>query len=383
METFLIWGTCPLLTDLLRQQVRLCRASGLLPFLTTSDRMNRRRMSTPGISRVKGGLVSVHWRRATPFLVSGGCIGLLLLLFWGRVPDVISAIGMATPEMLAVAGGCYLLSIWVMSARLYVMFRAVGIRDAFFRFFLLTLIGLFFGSFLPTTVGGDVMKASYAAGRTNRLGDAIVATLGDRAVGFISVLLVGSIAVAFHPTLLPSAPVQWLPVAALLGLIVLMTVFHSERFVQWTLCSLEQLPIICRPELMQLARATLGVLRAPMLLSLGLALGLVSVMLSSLTLLAAARSLGIDSDLIVLLLLLPVMVLASLLPSINGVGVREVTFVFVLRGTMPEEKALALSLLFYGLGMACAAIGGLVFLLRRPLGLELSRTISSKMLGGD
>jgi hypothetical protein len=63
---------------------------------------------------------------------------------------------------------------------------------------------------------------------------------------------------------------------------------------------------------------------------------------------------------------------------VNGIGVREAGFVVVLRGIVPEEQALALGIMFYVVGMACSAIGGLVFLARKPLGLGLSPSLTAR-----
>ncbi len=320
-------------------------------------------------------------RRVVPFLVSAGCVGLLLLLFWSRIPDVVRALGAADPTILVLAGGAYLLSIWALSARLSVIFRAFGIREALFRFFLFTIVGVFFNSFLPTAFGGDVVKASYAAGRTNRFGEAILATLVDRAIGLIGVLLVGSLGLSFYPAIQVATPVRWLPMVALLVLAVLMVACRVEHWVRWVLGWLERVPVIKRPELMGPIRATLDLLGAPPVLALAIGLTLASVTLSSLSLMAAARALGVNSSFTTFLLLMPVFTLASMLPSINSIGVREATFVIILRGMVPEEKALALSLVFYGLGMACGGIGGVVFVLRKQLKLDLNSAVTSRLMG--
>ena len=85
-----------------------------------------------------------------------------------------------------------------------------------------------------------------------------------------------------------------------------------------------------------------------------------------------ARSLQIDIGLVQLCLVVPgVAVITSLPISINGVGIREGSFVLALGffGISPE-KAFALSLLTYTGSIYVSMVGGGIFLFQRLLGRE-------------
>lgn len=311
-------------------------------------------------------------RRAAPFAVSVACLGLLLWLFGGRLPAVWQAVRAVNPWALVLAGLAYLLALYVLSARIGLVCRFFGIHQPTYRFFLYTLVGFFFNNFLPTSMGGDLLKSGYMAGRSGRLAEALLATFIDRVIGAAGIILAGSLGIFFFPSLGAGAGVLWLPAAIAASLVAVVLTLRVERWVARALGWLQRAPLAERLRLPVLARAMVDLARAPGALTLALLLTLASVVVSALALWITARALGIETGLLTFLLLVPVMTVASMLPSINGVGVREATFVVVLRGLVPEEEALALAIVFYGLTLGCSLLGGVTFLLRRPLGLTLS-----------
>src|SRR3954471_8233390 len=114
-------------------------------------------------------------RRLLPLAMSLTCVGLLLAMFWGRLPTVLQTVAGASVPLIGVAAVFYLLSLYVLAIRMRYVFRVFEIDQSSNRYFLYTLIGLFFSNFLPTAMGGDLLKASYAAGYTNRLAEAFTA----------------------------------------------------------------------------------------------------------------------------------------------------------------------------------------------------------------
>ena len=79
-----------------------------------------------------------------------------------------------------------------------------------------------------------------------------------------------------------------------------------------------------------------------------------------------------------LLLLCPVLFLVTLVPiSLNGVGLREATFVVVLASVgVAREDAFVLGLAFFAVGVVTALLGGLV-LIRRSLARRGSEVVTT------
>lgn len=99
---------------------------------------------------------------------------------WGEIVANLRAIA---PWRMAVAAGLIIVSRFAVSARWYVLLRSGGIRTTFGQALRITFAGLFASNFLPTTVGGDVVRL----GSGVRLGFDSAITLSslvvDRLVG--------------------------------------------------------------------------------------------------------------------------------------------------------------------------------------------------------
>ena len=92
-----------------------------------------------------------------------------------------------------------------------------------------------------------------------------------------------------------------------------------------------------------------------------LSLGLQVVSVFSIYLLVLC--IGGDIPLFRLFFIIPLVWAVSMLPSLNGLGVREGAFVYFLKGYIGPEKAFAISLLWLGLIMLYSVVGGLFQLL--------------------
>jgi uncharacterized membrane protein YbhN (UPF0104 family) len=79
-----------------------------------------------------------------------------------------------------------------------------------------------------------------------------------------------------------------------------------------------------------------------------------------------AVGMGLDLGFATLLVLCPILFLVTIVPvSLNGIGLREATFVVVLGGAdVGREDAFALGLAFFAVGVITGGLGGLALLRR-------------------
>jgi uncharacterized membrane protein YbhN (UPF0104 family) len=130
---------------------------------------NKRRMSGGTLIRSIGSLVS---------------IGLLIYLIsrqgWDEILEIAARIPHST---LAITLGLLVVSRLAVSLRWYSLLRTVIPSFPFFESFRLTLVGLFAANFLPTTVGGDVVRAAGVLRRTDNRMDAVTSIAADRLIG--------------------------------------------------------------------------------------------------------------------------------------------------------------------------------------------------------
>jgi glycosyltransferase 2 family protein len=100
-------------------------------------------------------------------------------------------------EALLLAGAICLASVLLTFVRWYVLVRAQGLPFTLLNAFRLGLIGYYLSTFLPGSVGGDIIKAAQIAREQNRRTVAVSTVLIDRVIGlcglFWLVALLGTV----------------------------------------------------------------------------------------------------------------------------------------------------------------------------------------------
>jgi uncharacterized membrane protein YbhN (UPF0104 family) len=228
----------------------------------------------------------------------------------------------------------------------------------------LYLIGSCFNLFLPTSVGGDSVRALALSRATGRLGPSLASVFLDRLLGVLALVAFAAAGVlaatgpgmAWLRLLRGSLAFRWpalaaaLAVTACLGIALLLGRRHSILRV-W-------------------ARRVADAFRAVVTSRgrLALAAGFAVVVQGLMTLLWIALAAGLDLPVspIVLLISVPLVSLAAMLPvSLAGLGVREWVWIGLLTPLgVPRAHVLVFSLLYFGCVMATGAIGALLLAVR-------------------
>lgn len=236
--------------------------------------------------------------------------------------------------------------------------RPLGFKHSTASFILRFFEGSFFSLCLPTSIGGDVVKAYRLSDTSHGRLLAGCTVIADRLTGLSALGVLAGTTIAGQSLHLPlpatlaigavlltaTAGLFMLAVRSMDRLIDLIPSHHAARSFLSQL-----LPYQARPRLM--ARAVFY----SMVVQIG---GVVSVAL-------VARGLGLSVPLEAWFYVVPAVVLATVLPiSISGVGVREGGLVFLLKPFgVAEEQAVALGLLWFLTGIVAGLIGGVIFLL--------------------
>lgn len=234
------------------------------------------------------------------------------------------------------------------------------------------LVAFFFNNFLPSNIGGDVIRIRDTAGPARSKTLAATVVLIDRAIGLMGVVLVAAlgatVAGGAAPTgALPVVP-SWLWAGFLLGTIAAapaviapagvgrllqpLTVFHPE-WVGDRISTITETLGRFRERPASLAGGFIGALAVQAVLVLFYA--------------AVARSFNIPVSPWHMAVIVPVSFVVQMLPvSVNGFGVREATFSFYFsRIGLPIGSAIALSLGAQALIMLFSLTGAVAYVLRR------------------
>ncbi len=235
-----------------------------------------------------------------------------------------------------------------------------------FRYLLGTyLIGAFFSTVLPTSVGGDAVRAVDAANKSGRIADATSSVLIERGIGLLVVIGSGSLfALLLEPNYVPigfQVFVHLMFVAGLVGLLFL----RQGWFIGPIAALLRRLKLVgLEHKVRSLQDAFSSHLWSP---GIFVSMLVLSIVAHALTILATYIVLDAVTTTMPLGAFVPVIALttaAELLPiSIASLGVKESAYVFFLGlAKVGSVEATVIALIMRGLTLARAMTGGIVFL---------------------
>lgn len=230
-------------------------------------------------------------------------------------------------------------------------------------------VSTFLGTFLPASVGGDLVRAYSLARLQVGRGQALASVLMDRMLGVMSIVIVGvaGLLAAGRGDLMSVRGVYVsLTLASLLSAAILLVVF-SERAAQLARRVAEAMPV---RRIGAIAGEVTGATRAyapyhAQLINV-LAGSIVVQLLRVAQAWGLGLALGITAPGSVYLAFIPMILLVMLLPvTVNGIGTSQVAFVwFFAKAGTPAPQAFALSVLFVGLGVVGNLPGGLLYAFR-------------------
>ena len=245
---------------------------------------------------------------------------------------------------------------------------ALGIHDRVGTLVKHHLAGLFVSSFLPSTVGGDVLRVSRLSASNGEAPNTFASVVLERLTGWIV-----------------------LPIITLVALIVNRGLFRVDENTHYALIiaivTLVALGLLLwgvgHPKIGGRLTSNAGWRRfsgavhygidtlrrhpsdAISVLASGFAYQLAVVLAAFL----AALALGLHPGITALLAFVPAIAIVQVLPiTVGGLGVREGAFaLFLVPLGVPEQKALALGLLVYAINLAVSLLGAPAFAIhRRP-----------------
>jgi uncharacterized protein (TIRG00374 family) len=301
-------------------------------------------------------------------LVSGGLLAVLLSrVDLGRLWDLSRTASIA---WLLAALATYFIGIVVSVWRWGILLDAQHVPIRFAARLRSFLVATFFNNFLPSNIGGDVIRIRDTAGPAGSKTLATTVVLVDRGLGLLGLVFVAAsgatLAARMSAAIGPMAPgLLWGVLAAAIALaapVVLLP--HGLGKLLRPLRAIHQEWVEERIERLTSALArfrdaprALGACFAGAILVQAIIVGFYW---------AIARALGLHVPLAHLAIVVPMSLVVQMLPmSVNGFGVREATFGFYFtRLGQPLESALALSFIGAALIMLFST-SGVPFLLRR------------------
>lgn len=236
-------------------------------------------------------------------------------------------------------------------------------------------VGQFFNSFLPTTIGGDAMRAYDAATFSKNSTKSVVSVFADRIIGVFALAFLAVLALIIGLVSGQDVSFYVIPVLVVFFfcLIGTLLVFNSKMYK-----SIERLLVLIHLEKissrLEEAYLSFNMLRkVPRVLMTAFFASLLLQVNVILFYYFIGLSLNLGVSILYFSLIVPVALVVLLVPfSINGIGIREGIFVYLLTGLgVRNQDAIALSWISFGLMLSQGIIGGIIFAFR---GLRLGNS---------
>src|SRR6266849_2569635 len=243
---------------------------------------------------------------------------------------------------------------------------AENIKADLARLIDLYLVGISFSHFLPTSMGGDAVKAYYVGRDSRNTPGATSAVLMSRITSFVGMLLIALPALAIlHAHFTDQVVISFLLlslllIAAILGsaLVALLLPKLSSRFLKgkWT----HNRVFV---KVLEVGVALSYAFRRPRSLLSATLFGMLFWVASFLNYYGYAAALGLHVPLTFYAIAIPfVSIIAALPISINGFGVREGAFVYLFSTIhVPPTTSLSLALLMDAQVLLFGLIGGYIY----------------------
>jgi len=269
--------------------------------------------------------------------------------------------------IMAVAFTLFVLTLPLRAFRWKALLDGLGVHAPISRLTVLYFVGTFFNIFLPTGVGGDVVRAVEFTQDSRHGAEAVGTVFVDRLTGLLVLFVIALAALPFSFRLVEPEVTVAIVVIALGGLAGGWLLLQGNMLGRIG----RRLPFLpAQDKLEKLYRAVGGCGRRALgrALTVSVIFNLVNILVNYLI----ALALGEHLSPWYFFAFVPLVSFSLTLPiSLGGLGVREGTYalLFGQAGVAPE-KAVALSLAYYAITVLTGLIGGLMYAIEGARGLK-------------
>ncbi len=304
-------------------------------------------------------------------LVAKASVSILLLAFVihsagpSRIWDVLVQ---ADPALYLVAVILSIGNTFLSAEKLKILLHAKGERLRFLAVLKYYYIGKFFNAFLPTNIGGDVVKAHKLSGDAEKSSEAYSSVFMERFTGLLALLGIAVVAsLGFYGTF-PRVVYLILYGVYIPGVLFLSFLLWGENIVKRFqhlyepfLAKIPGIDVQGKLETFYTAIRAFRDRKRQVLYALVVSVVYHTLLVVTNILLAGA--VGVDIPMYLFFAIIPISEVIVFLPiSIGGLGVREATytFFFTMLGATAAQ-AVSVSFLVQSLLLLATAIGGVVY----------------------
>ncbi len=247
------------------------------------------------------------------------------------------------------------------SSRWKILLESYGIDVPQKELYRLYMIGSFFNTFLPTSVGGDAVRMYKVFSLTDKRAQAVTSVIIERFIGMLVLYIISFFSYIFYFKFKEKE----------LFIAISLLLFASLAFVIFILSPISEKilkivpPSFFKDKLDKILYSLKYPVREPNSLFKVFAYTALLQINVVIYFFIISIAIKIKLSIVYFFILIPIILTVTMLPiTLGGIGLREGGFVFLFSrfGVLPE-KALTLSILGYFISLVFAGFGGLVYVL--------------------
>jgi uncharacterized protein (TIRG00374 family) len=244
------------------------------------------------------------------------------------------------------------------------LLKAVKIRLPLKRVIISYCGGVFFNLFLPSTIGGDLMRSIDLGMHTKKPGEIIATVFLDRLSGYIGLVLLAFAALLFGWKLIENRSIL-ISIAVMTAILIIILSILFNEFLYLKINKLIHFinSHKIRELMANLHREVYYFKNHKRIIISNIVLSTVIQAAMPVVFFIIAKSLGIRLGMVWFFVLIPIISTITSIPiSIGGLGLRDAaTIYFFRKGGINPDLAFAMSLLDFFFIVIFAGIGGLIY----------------------
>jgi uncharacterized protein (TIRG00374 family) len=260
----------------------------------------------------------------------------------------------------------YLVGYSLVSFRWLILLRAQGVKTTFKELFLFYFMAAFFNTFLPSTIGGDAVRAIESKKLMKNTTSSIMVVIIERLTGLMALVLIAATALVVRISRSQgSESAVFIFIGGVLAAFLLMIAGAHPKIAPKILnFTKKRLPTKIQSFLEQAYEAISVYYKKPMALLMAQLVSIIFQLCMVVYYLSIALALNQKPDIVEFMVNIPIMIfLLMTVPAINGLGIRTASFKELMR--FPAAFALAGEMIDLGLRICFGLLGGVVFLFYR------------------
>jgi uncharacterized protein (TIRG00374 family) len=226
--------------------------------------------------------------------------------------------------------------------------------------------GTFFSLFLPSTIGGDLMRSIDLASHTKKPKEVIATVLLDRLSGFIGLVILSLVTLTIGWKYVQDKSTLY-SIATITCILIAVLAVLFNKFLYSKINNLLRTPNAGKiRELIKGLHEEVHIFRSQgKVITYNLLVSILIQTISPLVFFIIALSMGIKINIIYFFVFLPIIGAITLLPiSLGGLGLRDAsTIFFFAKAGLAKDMAFAMSLINFSFILIYGIIGGIIYVL--------------------